>query len=704
MDSDTLNVVLKTAAFSTTPTISGVENINVAIDAFAGTTTTFDAVNVTGATITLSSTKLGFNGEAGVTNVGDNNVTAGQNVDTLEVAGLEAGVVNTGSATTVDITALTAGAGEEINLTINGDIDATITFNTPAIQTLNLVATAASVVTLNAASAVAPANLTIAGSGDLSIDTDAANVSASTITGVNVLNITTAGAVDAENFTVNSIEISDAATSSVTNANGQVVDLSVADADLTVSGDSTTGAATTLNVTADQTGSAGLTVDGVDTSIINLSDVVTQIAVSLTIEGEATVNVLGDVTIDDLVASNTTDTAILAGTGDVTLTTTDLQSIDASGLTGALVVTATTAGEAAIVGGTGDNDITLSNKAVDSAFTGQGGNDTVDATAAIAGDVAVESGDGDDIVKVAAPIATIAFDGGTGTDTLSIDDTGDISGASVSLVSVEAIQVTDNDATAQAALTATVSASTLSGESFTVNTAANNTGVAVDTATITVDVATTDTVIDLSGLTLTNVSSIGVVASANTAAVSVTGTSTADTITGTTLADTIVGGAGDDVINAGGGADTLTGDAGADTFVFGTGESVEGAVASITDFNTSQFDVLDLVGGTVLADVAGTSVTAADADGGTVTASINSGIMTLAGADAANIDTFAEWVDAAEIMIGASSDALAFEFNGNTYAIEGDGFGATDNLVELTGITGLTGVDITAGVDTLVIA
>ena len=703
MDSDTLNVVLKTAAFSTTPTISGVENINVAIDAFAGTTTTFDAVNVTGATITLSSTKLGFNGEAGVTNVGDNNVTAGQNVDTLEVAGLEAGVVNTGSATTVDITALTAGAGEEINLTINGDIDATITFNTPAIQTLNLVATAASVVTLNAASAVAPANLTIAGSGDLSIDTDAANVSASTITGVNVLNITTAGAVDAENFTVNSIEISDAATSSVTNANGQVVDLSVADADLTVSGDSTTGAATTLNVTADQTGSAGLTVDGVDTSIINLSDVVTQIAASLTIEGEATVNVLGDVTINNLVASNTTDTAILAGTGDVTLTTTNLQSIDASGLTGALVVTATTAGEAAIVGGTGDNDITLAD--VDSAFTGQAGNDTVDATAVTTGDVAVESGDGDDTVKVAAPTATIAFDGGTGTDTLSINNTGgDISGASVSLVSVEAIQVTDNDATVQAALTATVSASTLSGESFTVNTAANNTGVAVDTATITVDVATTDTVIDLSGLTLTNVSSIGVVASANTAAVSVTGTSTADTITGTTLADTIVGGAGDDVINAGGGADTLTGDAGADTFVFGTGESVEGAVASITDFNTSQFDVLDLVGGTVLADVAGTSVTAADADGGTVTASINSGIMTLAGADAANIDTFAEWVDAAEIMIGASSDALAFEFNGNTYAIEGDGFGATDNLVELTGITGLTGVDITAGVDTLVIA
>ena len=701
MDSDTLNVVLKTAAFSTTPTISGVENINVAIDAFAGTTTTFDAVNVTGATITLSSTKLGFNGEAGVTNVGDNNVTAGQNVDTLEVAGLEAGVVNTGSATTVDITALTAGAGEEINLTINGDIDATITFNTPAIQTLNLVATAASVVTLNAASAVAPANLTIAGSGDLSIDTDSADVSVSTITGVNVLNITTAGAVDAENFTVNSIEISDAATSSVTNANGQVVDLSVADADLTVSGDSTTGAATTLNVTADQTGSAGLTVDGVDTSIINLSDVVTQIAASLTIEGEATVNVLGDVTINNLVASNTTDTAILAGTGDVTLTTTDLQSIDASGLTGALVA-ATTAGTA-IVGGTGDNDITLAN--VDSAFTGQGGNDTVDATAVTTGDVAVESGDGDDTVKVAAPTATIAFDGGTGTDTLSINNTGgDISGASVSLVSVEAIQVTDNDATVQAALTATVSASTLSGESFTVNTAANNTGVAVDTATITVDVATTDTVIDLSGLTLTNVSSIVVDAHANTAAVSVTGTSTADTITGTTLADTIVGGAGDDVINAGGGADTLTGDAGADTFVFGTGESVEGAVASITDFNTSQFDVLDLVGGTVLADVAGTSVTAADADGGTVTASINSGIMTLAGADAANIDTFAEWVDAAEIMIGASSDALAFEFNGNTYAIEGDGFGATDNLVELTGITGLTGVDITAGVDTLVIA
>lgn len=704
-DSDTLNVTFKTADFGVVADVTGVENINVTIDAFDGTATTFDATDVSGATITLGSNKLGYNGDAGVTAAGDNNVTAGDNVDTLTVAGLESGVVNAGAASTVNITTLTAAAGEEINLTTNGDVDATVNFNGPATETLNLVAAAASVVTLNAASTVVPANLTVAGSGDLSIDTGAANVTGATVTGVDVLNIVNlTGGLDAENLTVGSIEVSDTAALAVTNANGQTVDLTAADAGLTVSGDGATGAAVTVNINADQDGSAGLTVDGVDSSVINVSDAVADIGTSLTIEGEATINVAGDLTIDDLVATNTTDTVVLAGSGDVTLTTTNVQSVDASGLTGALVIAATTAAESAIVGGSGDNDVTLAN--ADSAFTGQSGNDTVNAAVVTSEDVAVESGAGDDVLVVDTSSGTIAYDGGAGTDTLAIVDAADLTTGSVSLVNVEAIQVTDSDAAAQNDMTATVFASTISGESLAVGTSANDSGVAADTAAITVEVAATDTVVDLSGLTLTNISGMTVDASGNTVATTITGSSTVDTITGSGNGDTISAGAGDDLITAGAGATTLTGGDGGDTFTFVANDSAEGAIASITDFDTAEFDVLGLDTVTIEADAGPTDVSGVTSEAGdTVTATIANGLMTLAGADAANVDTLAEWIDAAEVMTAASggtAGVLGFEFDGNTYIVEDDA--GTVNVIELTGVTGLDAVGTAAAADTLVIA
>lgn len=685
-DNDTLNAVYKNADITAaaTPTISGVENINVNIDAFDGTTATFDATNVTGATITLASTKLGFNGTAGVAAAGDNNVTAGQNVTDLTVADLTTGTVDAGAAETVNVSTAAA-ADDEINLTANGDVDATVNFTGgPATETLNLVAAAASVVTLNAASVVTPANLTIAGSGELSLAVDAADVTGATITGVDVLDIATAGAVDAENFTVNSIEASVTGTT-VSNANGQVVDLSAADATLTVTGDGTTGAAVTVNVNADQDTGGTLSVTGVDSSVINLSDAVTEFGTSVTIDGEATINVAGDVTIASLIRTNATDSVVLAGAGNVTLTTTDLESIDASGLTGALVIEANTGDELTVVGGTGDNEVVAAD--ADVSFTGQGGNDTVDAQAVVTAtaDVAVAGGAGDDVLMVNAPTATVAFDGGEGTDTLWLANGADLQGTDLSLSGVERIEI--ENATvggAGEALSATVNGSQLSGESYTITSAE-----AADTVTlnVTADEATTD----LGSLTLENIDSV--------------------VITGQPTAETIVGTSADDTIIAGGGADTLTGGAGADTFVFATGESVEGAVASITDFNTSQFDVLDLVVGAVGVDTAGTDVSGADADGAAadITANVVNGIVTLSGNDAAAIDTLAEWVDVVETAgvlddgAAAQTGTVAFEFDGNTYVYEATA-GAADNLVELTGVTGLAAVNTSAGVDTLVIA
>jgi hypothetical protein len=694
--------VFKSADINADPlsTITGVENINIDIDAFTGTDTTLDAVNVSGATITLSSTKLGFNGAAGVENVGDNNVTAGQNVDTLTVAGLEAGVVNTGSAETVVVTALTAAAGEEINLTINGDIDATITFNAPAIETLNLVATAASVVTLNAASVVAPANLTIAGSGDLSIDADAVDVTGATVTGVDVLNIVDlTGGLDAENLSVNTIEVSDTAAVAVTNANGQVIDLSVADAGLTVSGDSTTGAATTLNVTADQTGSAGgLTVDGVDTSIINLSDAVTQIAVSLTIEGEATVNVLGDVTIDNLVASNTTDTAILAGTGDVTLITTNLQSIDASGLTGALDADNSVIGDVTVSGGTGDNvvDFTGTTTAGTDTYVGQSGDDTVtfatttgnveatfaggansveanllttgtlsvaggagvetiSATGLLTGTIAGSLAGGDDTVTLGGAVtaATLAIDFGLGNDTLVLGASEDLSTASFNVVSLENITIDT---------AAIFTGAQLTGDSYNI---AGTTG----NETLTVNGAGTADTIDLSGLVLSNTVGSDVKATLN-------GGAGNDTLTGTSRTDTITGGAGVDVITGGAGNDTIV-----NADIANEGNDV------ITKFTTAA----DAAGFAEGAD----TLQFSDANlGGIANFATYGGAGTKVTFDDGT--TFAEFVSGAGLQIAGNAEA-AFLFNETSgvlsFDADGTGNDAAIDVATLTGVADLAVAD-----------
>lgn len=87
--------------------------------------------------------------------------------------------------------------------------------------------------------------------------------------------------------------------------------------------------------------------------------------------------------------------------------------------------------------------------------------------------------------------------------------------------------------------------------------------------------------------------------------------------------------------------------------MFAAGDSTDASMDSITDFaaDTTTGDVLDLNGTTV-----GVSIAAQDVEGvisggeGTevVTASTSAtGIMTLAGA--ADIDTLAEWIDAAEL-------------------------------------------------------
>ena len=69
-------------------------------------------------------------------------------------------------------------------------------------------------------------------------------------------------------------------------------------------------------------------------------------------------------------------------------------------------------------------------------------------------------------------------------------------------------------------------------------------------------------------------------------------------------------------------------------------------------------------------------------------------------------DTLAEWIDVLETgSVVADDDNAAFELGGNTYFFQ-DNTTATggNDIIELTGVTGITAIDITAAANTILIA
>ena len=204
------------------------------------------------------------------------------------------------------------------------------------------------------------------------------------------------------------------------------------------------------------------------------------------------------------------------------------------------------------------------------------------------------------------------------------------------------------------------------------------------------------------------------------------------TLTGGAGADTFVGGAGTDTISGGAGNDSITGLAGADVITVGTGrdavimtavtESAAAANDTITGFGKAtiaataaevaamnsiaafkatatakggaEADVLDLFSTVALeAAESGINVAAGVTGSGTVTGTLSAtGILTVQGSDAADVDTIGEWVDVLEIMLNTDNDVGAFEFGGDTYVLQNTGIDANDQLLQLVGVTGVTGL------------
>lgn len=208
----------------------------------------------------------------------------------------------------------------------------------------------------------------------------------------------------------------------------------------------------------------------------------------------------------------------------------------------------------------------------------------------------------------------------------------------------------------------------------------------------------------------------------------------------------ITGGAKADVINGGAGADDMTGNGGRDSFTFAvtdsgrTASTVDqisdfgkvtvaataaevGAMNTVANFQAAatakggdNADVLDLTGGTIASagtvlgtanvagstlidDLEGIDATSLEFTGKEINLAVTKGVVTLSGADKALVDTLAEWLVVANKAAETANESVAFEFGGNTYVFQQvtPAGVADDFLVELTGVTGVTGVVLAGG-------
>jgi Ca2+-binding RTX toxin-like protein len=189
--------------------------------------------------------------------------------------------------------------------------------------------------------------------------------------------------------------------------------------------------------------------------------------------------------------------------------------------------------------------------------------------------------------------------------------------------------------------------------------------------------------------------------------VKITGGAKNDVLKGGTGQDTLVGNAGDDDLQGNAGVDTYTGGAGKDTFSVAEGAAT-GAVVIVTDIITDfetglGTDTIDMANTTtIISDVSATDVSGAVSGTTDLKATVNKGIVTLSGAGVSLVDTIAEVIDIFE-LVDATDTIGAIEAMGNTYVIANDS-GNIEEVVQLTGLTGVTAISTTDAADTILIA
>ncbi len=282
---------------------------------------------------------------------------------------------------------------------------------------------------------------------------------------------------------------------------------------------------------------------------------------------------------------------------------------------------------------------------------------------------------------------------------IKVSADGSINAGSVTTTGVETVNVmvNDTDVTTASGHTLTLVDADATKIVVTGNTALNliTTG---DVAVVSFDAsATTGDVNSGAGVTYTSYYT-------GTSTTSIVGGAGNDTLVGGAGKDVIVGGAGDDSITGGTGVDTLTGGAGSDTFHFASGDAGITGTEKITDYTTGTGgDILDLVTTTTLVNnSAGVSVIGAVGGSVDLTATVKNGVITLSGADVGLVDTIGEIKAIYELLhTSGAADIGAIQMGGNTYVIFEDATDTTKDIIQLTGVTGITAVGTTDGAHTI---
>jgi len=538
----------------------------------------------------------------------------------------------------------------------------------------------------------------------------------------------------------------------VTDAGATTANVNV-DASTTNAGINTFAAATTLNVDTNAVLTAGTIVVAAATDVnINMDAAVTAMTVTSnaaqTIDFTGAAN--GTITQNGTASAVITNSS----TGDLTLATAIAAGQTYTGGSGDDTITQAGTGTTANTTGAGDDTVTFSAVAGagGSVDAGAGTADTVSLTAALSANLSAATAFEADIANFERLTVGAYADLNTGNGTTialaNLDDINHVTVAgSAAQTQAEALIIsgfTTGGTYRQTALLNTNANQAITGtftgasdtmnlavsatngfanvgsltvaavETLNINTDDTNTVAATTMVDLNMDAAAATTInvtgdigitfangthaavatMDASGVTATGAA--GVVTFTATAASTLTGGAGNDALTGgannDTIkgnagtdalvggagVDTITGGAGADTITGGTGADTLTGGAGADIFVFADADSTTAASDTITDYNG---EVIRLVAGD---DVAGVSANANNATTDvTITAN---GKATFNAAD----DTLAEKLVtlAADTTDIGANEVVFFEHGSDTYIF--NNVGGTDDLVKLTGITGMT--------------
>lgn len=469
-DNDEMNVTLNAAAPAAK--ISNIENVNFDWDAFG--TATIDATNIAGATITVSSSKLGFLGDVKVDGAGGNTIVAGAGADgTLDVNDGTTVTVDGGSTSAKVITVDGAATGNDSAVVTGGASTTTITVGatkgfkattvTGGDKTTDI--TVDDSVTTTVTGGAAGKNVTVDGTAGTA---DSANVTVSTdttlkvgaTTAVETVNVTvgdgnklTLDSASNLGATANTISSSGSATlvadaadlsgKTLTNSTGGLTIDLTSDAgadDLSKVGFDTLNFKNALAANVKVASGANLNADvnlaanaiegttgTTDTATLTTSKDQTVIDVT---SGEdiETLNIVSNLEAAD--ANKTLDIttlnakkAVITGSDKVTIGDfAATESIDASGLTGNFTATQSGDNAATVVGSsTADNTVVFSNMTKDASFTGGNGKNTVTATTVTDGSVTVVTGTGVDTIDVEVTSGA----GGTGSAVVSTGDGND---------------------------------------------------------------------------------------------------------------------------------------------------------------------------------------------------------------------------------------------------------------------------------------